>query len=450
MSRSLVHVQKQAPIRIHKPVDLAFQRNRNVGMGWRPGNDITNREDQGRLIGALKGCCTPSMMPQYNIPIIDNVSWDFGGPLTDQQVASTFGDRIDVLNSNPQSPPPGVTQVDTTFAQPGEFQRWMLVCGIQVRVDFEPVVFTVFGNGLTTPTTAQQMPVSPDDFTSTDSDTSPGTLGLAEGQTLTPAVMSWGTWAEQAMYYMALGYNLEWQYGNRDTLINESAQFSMFAPTIGEGASDSDVAVYEYVRRMNAYNRTNLAASDIFLWADRSRLGNEELEGTPGQSVYRPTRAYEIVGATYGGTVMRSLLRGRAEFKRFGCPFLIPAGVPIGLRLNQANEVYGDQMRNNLSATGGLGGTIPETITPDVNILAGASAAGTPGLTGVEPSFDTPPVANSIQLLGQRQVFKGGNFRITFAFRGFELTPEQSTFMVDPNFLQRVEQECGCKCFARL
>jgi hypothetical protein len=393
-------------------------------------------------------------LPAYNIPIIDNVSWNIGGPLTDQDIAATFGRTINPLTTGEGSPAAGVAQIDTTFASPGEFQKFVLICGIQWRFDFEPQVCTVLGNSLTTPTSGQAIPVSPDDLTAADSAATPGTLGLLTGQTLTPAALQWGYWAELAAYYMALGYNLEWQYGNRETLLNESLQFTAFAPTVGEGASDSDVDAYELVRRTNDYYRTELATTGIFLTADRSRLGNESLivgdTPTAGQSVYRPTREYEIVGATYGGTVLKALLKGRSEFKRLGCPFLIAAGVPIGLKAVEANATYAQLMRSCLSATSGYGGNIPATFTPDVNINPGASQAGAAGLTGVEPSFDATSVPNSIQLLGQRTVFKGGTWRLTMAFRGFELVPEQTQFLIDPAFRDRIKAECGCSCYVRL
>ena len=421
---------------------------RKVGMGRPQGNTMDERKAS--FLGFLKGCGNGSV-PSWNIPVVDTVALNFGGPLTDAQVNSSFGTTINPLAACESACPAGCTQVDTTLAEPGKFQTYVLICGIQWRIDFEPQVFTALGGGLTTPTSAQNIPPVPDAINPTTDEGA--ILGLGEGQLMSEAALEWGWWAELAAYYMALGYNLEWQWGNRQTLLRDQLRYTMFAPTVGEGASDSDVDVSAFVRRTNDYYQDCLDSSQIFLPASYSRLGHADVGGDGSEgSVLRQTRAYEFVGATYGGTVLKALLKGNTEFRRLGCPFLIGPGIPIGLRAVQSNDAYANLMRAYLSATQSLGGVIPPSMTPSTLISTGSSA-GAPGWvsgeTSTEPALDETSDFDTINVYGERTIFKGGNWRLTVGFRGFELQPEQQTFLLDPAFLDRIKSECGCSCYVR-
>jgi hypothetical protein len=124
--------------------------------------------------------------------------------------------------------------------------------------------------------------------------------------------------------------------------------------------------------------------------------------------------------------------------------------VPIGLKAVQSNNDDSALMRQYLSATYGFGGAVPiATIVPDANIALGASVAGTAGTTGAEPSFDNPVAARTQQLNSQRDVFKGGTWKLTVAFKGFELTPDQAAMVTDPDFQSVIQSECGCSCYSR-
>lgn len=425
--------------------------SRKVMMGTLPG---ANRSEKlQKLLGFLKSV---PQCPTYNLPVLDNVTIHYDGPLTDAAIATSFGQVINPLGASAETPPPGAVQVDTTFAEPGKFQTWNLICGIQWRLDFEPLAFTVLGNSWTRPAAGQPIPVSPDDFNATGDIvtgalgvTSP--LGLSTGETMVPAALEWAWWSELAGFYMARGYNLQWQWGNRQLILNDQLRYTAFTPSnaMDGSASNSDVDVNFFTRRSNDYYRNVLNSPEIFLAADRSRLGNMTLGGAAGDSVFRPTRAFEFVGATYGGVALRQYLKGNQEFRRLASPFLIMPGVPIGLKAVQSNTDDSAQMRNYLSATYGFGGAIPANFTPDVNINAGASITGTAGTTGAEPSFDTPVAAQSIRLFGNRKAYKGGTWKLTIAFKGFELTPDQAALIQDPTTQQVIQSECGCSCYAR-
>jgi hypothetical protein len=425
--------------------------NRKFGMGQLPGNDFESRKNG--FIGFLRQA---AQCPSWQLPVLDNVTIHYDGPLSDVNLNQTFSATINPLNASTENLPAGASAVDTTFAEPGKFQTFNLICGIQWMMEFEPQCFTALGNAWTPANynSSAAPPISPDDFNSAagkDIATN-GPLGLQAGETMVQSVLEWGWWADLAAYYMARGYNLQWKWGNRQLLVNDRLRYTMFVPSNAQdgSASNSDVDVNAFVRRTNNYYRNILFAGSssgvVFLPADRSRLGNMTT-GAAGDSVFRPSRNYEVVGATYGGTVVRQYLRGNSEFRRLSNPFLIAPGIPIGLKAVQTNPDDAAFMRNYLSATQGLGGAVPVAdITPDVNIPSGLNVTGTAGVTGAEPSFDTPVAAQSIYLNTDRKIFKGGSWKLTVAFKGFELTPAQAAQIADPNFQTALASECGCAC----
>lgn len=424
---------------------------RFVGQGaWNPNATKADRRD--RFIGFIKSM---QGMPTYNVPTIDNVTLHYDGPLTTAQVSSTFSDTINPLGASTENPPAGCSQVDTTFAEPGKFQTFALICAIQWRLDIEPIEFTAKVNSWTTPMTGAAKPVSPDMFNVADTAIATGTLGLGGSQTMTPADLEWGWWQGEAFFHMVRGYNLQWQYGHNYNLLNDTLRYTAFLPSNAQdgSASSSQVDVNYYARRVNDYYRENLASPQILLTIDRARLGNMTLpaggEGAiPGLSVYRPSRAYELVGATYGGSGLRNMLKGNNEFRRLSAPFLAWPGVPLGLKAVAAQNASDDTtlMRNYLDASYGLGsGAIPASFTEDVNVNSGPGIANiVAGVTGMEPSLDTPIAPEFQQLLAQRNIFKGGGFKITVAFKGFELTPDQAALVGDIDFQAVLKSECGC------
>jgi hypothetical protein len=250
------------------------------------------------------------------------------------------------------------------------------------------------------------------------------------------------------MFYMTRGYNLQWQYGHNFNLLNDTLRYTAFLPSNAQegSASSSDVDLVAMVRRVNNYYTSALNSAQIFLPIDRLRAGNVTLNAVPGQSVYHPSRSLEVVGATYGGGGLRPMLHGNAEFRRLTTPFLAWPGVPLGLKAQVASSDDQLLMQQYFDATQGLGGTIPAAMTPFGNINAGASNQGTAGQTGVELSLDAAlALDESIGLFGQRAIFKGGPFRITVGFKGWELTPEQAEMLRNQDVRSALEQGCGCQ-----
>lgn len=434
--------------------------NRKVGFGAviQPRSGQTSVSPQDRFIGSVAFALRA---PNWNLPVIEQVRIHYDGPLSDSAISTSFSQAIDPLGSNRNAPPPGATAVESTMAEPGKFQTYVLIVAVAWHCEPEPLVFTAKGNALATPSSAIAMPVSPDMFDNQDialaAGAANGPLGTASQEL--PAILDWAGWQEQAFYHMAHGFNLEWQYGNRTFLARDSLKNTMYVPSMAQvgSASSSEQDIYWYARLTNNYYRNGglPAPTYIFLPIDRTRIGNFTMTptggtSTAGLSVFRPSRAYETIGATYGGMGIKSLLAGNQEFRRLTTPFLMRPGVPIGLRaapaLNSSNDIA--EMQQWLAASFGGGTAIgsfgtPAVLSPDVFINAGIGVAGG-GAVGMEPSLDATVAAQPITTFTQRVYFKGGSWKISVILKGFELTDQQGDMLKDPNVVAQLSSQCGC------
>jgi hypothetical protein len=344
------------------------------------------------------------------------------------------------------------------MAEPGKFQTHVLVLAIGWHCTPEPMVFTAKGNAFLTPTSAVAAPVSPDAFDSQDNTGTTGPLGAA-ASSLFPAWLDWGGWQENAFYHMAHGYNLVWQMGNRTMLLNDSLRNTMYVPSNAQtgSASSSEQDITWYARLTNNYYRSatlGVTPTYIFLPLERTRIGNFTLTptggtATAGLSVFRPTRAYETIGATYGGMGIRQALAGNEEFRRLKMPFLMKPGVPIGLRadvaLNNSNDVSEMQqwLAASFAAAGGTSFGVPALMSVDQFINAAVGVAGG-GAVGMEPSLDSTVAAQPITTFQQRVGFKGGSWKLAAIIKGFELTDAQAEYLKDEN-VQAGLASCGCQ-----
>jgi hypothetical protein len=418
---------------------------RRIGLGALPKMDpravgVGAQNQTHRFISAVANAM---QTPTYNLPNIETVRIHFDGPLTDQAIQASFGASINPFGANSATPPAGASSVESTMAEPGKLQTHALILAIGWHLEPEPLAFEAKINSWTTPTTGTKQPVSPDDFAIADLTT---TLGLTGSQTLTPGVMQWGYWAEKAFYHMSRAYNLVWQWGQQTNIVNDSLRFTAYTPSSGQegGASSSEIDINAFIRQMNTYYTTVLNSGSIALPIDRTRIGNMTLNGVAGLSVYRPTRTYETVGATYGGMGLRSFLRGNTEWRKLTVPFLLKPGVPIGLRADVKNSDDQALMQQWLSASQLLNGVIPADFTAQQNLLAGAGVTGTNQI-GNEPSLDNPVAAQPITTITDRVIFKGGGFKITAALKGFELTDDQADMLKNSDFVSALTSSCGCQ-----
>ena len=357
--------------------------------------------------------------PYWNMDVIEQVRWTMSGPQVDESITANFGSEIDLFGSGKS--PFGIDFVETTMAQTGQTQTHFVACYVGFHMEPEPLCWTARGNAATHPTTGVAKPPSPDVFTKND--VLNGALGAAFAagtQVMLPAVLRWGWWANYVCWHMARAYNYRWKIGQHINIMDEQLRHTAYMPPSAQegSASNSEVDIITFVANANK-RYDSLGSALDFLPVDFLRIGSDPvIEANVGRFV--PTRDFEIVGATYGGMDLRSMLRGNSEMRKLCVPYVIAPGVPIGIILQECDTVQGDAMRQFLSITQGLGGAIPPAITPDSNWLAGFTSSGVSpvmlerNLTGV---VDTPQQVNS-----QRVIFQGGELKLTLPIRGFEVS----------------------------
>jgi hypothetical protein len=269
---------------------------------------------------------------------------------------------------------------------------------------------------------------------------------MTTGQTMVPGQLEWAWWISEAFFHMVRGYNLQWQYGHNYNLINDTLRYTAYLPSNAQegSASSSEIDIDYYLRRTNDYYRDVLQSPFTALSVDHIRLGNMTFGETTGLSVFKPSRAYERVGATYGGGSVRPMLKGNSEFRKLTSPFLAWPGVPLGLKAQVSNNDDQLLMQKYLSATYGFGGNSPAAFTEDINVNVGAGVSQLSAQTSQEPSLDNPIAPEFVQMLSQRMPFKGGGFKLTVAFKGYELTPDQAALVTDVDMRTAIQSECGC------
>jgi hypothetical protein len=422
---------------------------RKIGMGANPNHGQTSEQAKQRFVGWIKGALTT---PNYTVPSIENVRIHYDGPLSDAAINTSFGATINVLGASQDNPPPMAVAVESTMAEPGKFQTPTLITHVGFHFTPEPLVFTAKGNGWAMPTSTVNAPVSPDAFDHQDDIGVNGPLGAVAG-TLNPAWLDWAAWQEIAAWHMANAYNFVWQMGNRTFLIRDSLRNTMFVPGNAQNgsSSSSEQDIQYYARIVNNYYRANFANNtpQIFLPLERTRIGNMILVAggvtTTGLSVFRPTRAYETVGATYGAMGLRGYLANNQEFRRLTSPFLMKPGVPIGIRADVAISASSDQvqMQNWLSATDGFTGATPPNFQVDTNLNPLGVTAVAGGAIGQEPSLDATVAPQPVTTLQNRVNFKGGSWKLSTIIKGFELTDAQAAMLSDPT-VQASLASLGC------
>lgn len=423
--------------------------SRQLGYGASPtGYERNGRKYGSReaMIGMVKALCTT---PSTAAPAIESVNTLFGGPPVQSSISQSFGATINQLTPSPMV---GSTNQYSTMAQVGEFQTYFICTAIQWRMDVEPINFVEKGNSI--PITQTTKPVSPDAFVtavnggaaSASDVAAAGALGLTGASTMSQAILEWGTWQDLAAYFMARAYKLQWNYGQHTLFLNEDLRYTMFVPSNAQNGSagSSEIDSIYPVRETNSYYQSVLASQSQFIKIDRSRYGNDTLGGTAGLSVFHPSRAYETLGVTYGGSASRALLAGNTEWKRLCCPILIGPGIPLGVVAQLASTDYAGAMQQWLSPSFNIGTTSPVDLTESSTINAGNSVAGSPNVTGVELSLDTAStLANSLQVPVDRVIYKGGRWSLTLGFKGAELTPDQAQTFKDPSVRQMISANTG-------
>ena len=382
--------------------------------------------------------------PVYNMDVIEQVRWTMAGPQTDASVQSNFGATIDLFGSGKD--PQGIDFVETTMAQTGQTQTYFIACYVGFHLEPEPLCFTARGNAWTHPAVGVAQPPSPDVFT--QNDRANGALGaaIAAGtQVMLPAVLEWGWWANYACWHLVRAYNLRWRIGQHTNIMDEVLRHTAYMPPNAQegSASSSEVDIDNFVRRVND-RYDSLGSALDFLKTNFLRIGSATTGGV-NVGRFTPTRDFEFVGATYGGMDLRSTLgqlQNNREFRKMNVPYVIKPGVPIGLFLQENDQVQGDTMRDYLSITQGFGGAIPPIVTDEQNILAAPTASG--GNIMLERTLDGADVSQATD--AERVIFKGGDLKLTLPIKGFEVTEDWYTQMsANADIRQVVMDACGVR-----
>jgi hypothetical protein len=402
------------------------------------------REGIGAIIDAIKDSVD---CPVWNMDVIEQVRWNLQGPIDDQAVTASFGAEIDLFGSGRQVD--GVDYVETTMAQTGQTQTYMVACYIGFHLEPEPLCWTAQGNAWSHPVVGVAtgaVPISPDVFTQNDRFN--GALGAAMSgatptQVFVPAVLEWGWWANYVAWMMARAYNLRWKIGQHTNIMDEVLRHTAYMPPSAQegSASSSEVDIVDFVRRLNdRYDSLGTALN--FLKINRLRIGSVLGTAATNLGIFKPDRSHELVGATYGGMDLRSMLRGNSEFRKLVLPYVIKPGVPIGLILQENDQVQGDIMRRYLSVTERFG-TTPPLITDQVNIPAEEDGTNaTP--VGLERTVDGFNVAQ--QMDTDRALFKGGELKISLMVKGFEVTENwYDVLKSNPDLMAAVTDACGIR-----
>lgn len=443
----------RAPNRLPKILPRKPLAERNiVGMGAPP--DMARikaaaapGDGLGDIISAIKDSAN---CPVWNMDIIEQVRWTLAGPQTADSVAANFGPEIDLFGSG--KAPQGISFVETTMAQPGQTQTYMITCYIGFHLEPEPLCWTAQGNAWTNPASpVTTTPISPDAWTDNDITGTPNPLGVGAGQDYIQAVLEWGWWANYAAWHLARGYNLRWKIGQQTNIMDEVLRHTAYMPPSAQegSASSSQVDIINFVNRVNQfYTASDIGSPLIFLKQNAVRIGSTTVGGA-NTGVFVPSRAGELVGATYGGMDLRSMLRGNSEFRKLTLPYLIKPGIPIGLILQVNDPIQQALMQQYLSVTqqpAGVSGTVPPVITDAPNVAAGGFSGTGVTPTGLEVELnESVPATNRFQKYSNdRALFKGGELKMSMLIKGFEVTEDWYMAMAqDPTIRQIVMSGCG-------
>ena len=390
----------------------------------------------------------------FAMDTIHQTRWTLEGPILDPAIEKNFSAEIDLFANTKNVD--GVSFVESTMPQNGELNTHMLACSIGFHLEPEPLSFTIQGNAWTHPLNATDKPPSPDVYTVADLFN--GALGdefsgASPEQVMRPAVLEWGHWANYVAWHMVRAYNLRWAIGTKNNICDEVLRHTAFMPTNGQDGSSgaSQIDILAAVRRTNDYYDQNLGTAMDFLKIDYLRLGSALLGGF-NIGDFRPSRAYELAGVTYGGINLRELLRNNSEFRKLNMPYIIGAGIPIGLRLDEVDSIQGNIMRDYLSATQGRqgNGVVPPSILDAANItgpLEGATGVGTtPEMLEQSINCDTTCSNFFQQVFAERILFKMGDLKLSLLIKGRELDGQLYQDLLGNKALREALcEECECK-----
>jgi hypothetical protein len=327
--------------------------------------------------------------------IVESANWDIDFPITDNNIASTFGKTLAPFSTPDGQPPPGVFMSSNTLTAPQMPTSDMVILGVRVRCLVEPESRLIRGN-VFNPTGVTTVPGSPDVFSSADF--GGAVLGFtgegsptAAGAGYIPAELLWGTPTWRAAYNLIKAYQLDWKMQHQDSLIKEPltqiATVEPFAEAMAAGTSfTSNIdRIRVFNDRMNGVGGVSGIGPTplIFEPITHKRLGSFNAGGGAGANAgdFTVTREEDGSPTVFGGIGVPGddMLRSPLIFP---VPVFWPSGQPFGLQLSLYNEDAQAEMQRWLSVTGGQNG-IPGT---DLALAPWSSPVGpvlvSPGFTG--------------------------------------------------------------------
>ncbi len=399
---------------------------KELGMGLPP--DQFGCADDMALVRAL---CSPSA----KLVVVEVARWTIDLPVADANIATTFGDSIDVWSTPNAKPPNGVAFASNTLDVPGQVPSDMILRGLSVRILVEPEMRTIDGNGYTPPAGPGPIvfPGSPDVWTTLDQTN--GALGTAAGSTMIPASLLYGLPTWKAAYALMNGYELVWSKNHQDQLMREPLTQSA---TI-EPFSEAEAAGLAFVNNAIAINESNgaylaqFAAAGAglsrFLPITHQRVG---VFGAPALPIgdFAPTRERDAsptivgsIGVPQGKTQMDPYL--------FATPIFWPAGKTMGIKFGVHDPKWQQQFQRWLSISGGSGGTPGTDLNIPVDPTVGGMSGVSPTTAGamLELSEDAAPMGVQGQVQTNRQIRKAGRLVFEIGLVG-QRVPESWMMLV--------------------
>jgi hypothetical protein len=407
-------------------------------------NAATRREGLGAILDLVKAS---KENPWWNMDVVEQVRWTLGGPQTLQSIQQNFGATIDLFASGKS--PQDIDFVETTMAQPGQTQTHFVACYVGFHLEPDPMCFTLRGNAWTHPTTSTAQPPSPDVFTANDAlngALGPNFNGSSETpEVMLPAMMEHGWWLNRAFWELVRAYNFRWKIGQHINIMDEQLRHTAYMPPNAQegSASSSETDAFNLINQMNQRYDSIGTAFD-FLPIDFLRIGSVGVTAV-NNGRFAPTRDFDTVGTTYGGMDLRSMLHGHSEFRQLCVPYVIEPGVPIGIFLQECDEVQGDLMRAYLSISqvgNNVGSVTPPSVTPQANVTQGFTRTGAAVM--LERTLDGADVPQQVN--AERVIFKSGVGKITLPIKGFEVTRDwYNQLSSDADIRQLVLSDCGMR-----
>lgn len=364
-----------------------------------------------------------------NVPVVEEVVWTIPLPLTAEEAQTTFGDTVNPLSGS--SAVPGVASIDSTFLINGILQTDILAQGIGVHVFCEPMTFSTIGNAFNAPSVQGETSSSPDVVTLNDVDN--GALG-GDMTFATPALFEWGSATWRAGWNFINAYQFQWKTSQRELVLNELAAdisyFGSFADAQASGTSELPIA--EFVALVNATYRAK-NSSTIFLGVTHRRVGSVTAGGgTTGANIgiFHPTRDFDLAPVTWGGLRWQGYGCRGQMYRPVESPCFLERGIPIGMIFIAQDAVHQAQMIESLTIDNEPFGF---NVLPDVNVgdltslgTTGTIAAATVAAGGVdavmlEQTLDATPGYATQVVNNNRQIFKGGIFKLGIKIKGWEM-----------------------------